>query len=194
MFLVWQFVSDLLVPSVTWWVTWNSDDYRDAGTNEAKYTNGARPDAARDNGAILTLILWSCERVRCFSLTNDANIWPSENIFIELINGSDIMAVICWKLMVSTGRVDQPDIAIIIIFVKWYVHYSGSPSDIIIMISKKFCLTSPICQKLCFPRSLVEGFENYTGHRSYPIHNDLPTENTIRSDFHKSKKYNTEDL
>ena len=68
---------------------------------------------------------------------------------------------------------------------------SGSPSDIIIMISKKFCLTSSICQKLCFPRSLVEGFENYTGHRSYPIHNDLPTENTIRSDFHKSKKYNT---
>ena len=112
MFLVWQFVSDLLVPSVTWWVTWNSDDYRDAGTNEAKYTNGARPDAARDNGAILTLILWSCSRVPCFSLTNDANIWPSENIFIELINGSDIMAVICWKLMVSTGRVYQPDIAI----------------------------------------------------------------------------------
>ena len=129
MFLVWQFVSDLLVPSVTWWVTWNSDDYRDAGTNEAKYTNGARPDAARDNGAILTRILWSCSRVPCFSLTNDANIWPSENIFIELINGSDIMAVICWKLMVSTGRVYQPDIAIIIIFVKWYVHYSGSPSD-----------------------------------------------------------------
>ena len=102
------------------------------------------------------------------------------------------MEAILWQLFAGNwwfqlgGFTNQ-----ILLFVKWYVHYSGSPSDIIIMISKKFCLTSPICQKLCFPRSLVEGFENYTGHRSYPIHNDLPTENTIRSDFHKSKKYNT---
>ena len=40
-------------------MTWNSDDYRDegGGGNEAKYANGARTDAATDNGAILTLIV-----------------------------------------------------------------------------------------------------------------------------------------
>ena len=39
-------------------MTWNSDDYRNVGTNEAKYTNGAQTDAARDNGAILTLMVF----------------------------------------------------------------------------------------------------------------------------------------
>ena len=59
MFAIWQFVRYLLVQSVTW-MTWNSDDYRDAGGGwgkEAKYANGARTDAATDNGSILTLIL-----------------------------------------------------------------------------------------------------------------------------------------
>ena len=55
--LLFDSLSGLLVQSVTW-VTWNSDDYRNAGTNEAKYTNGAQTDAARDNGAILTLMVF----------------------------------------------------------------------------------------------------------------------------------------
>ena len=55
--LLFDSLSGLLVQSVTW-VTWNSDDYRNVGTNEAKYTNGAQTDAARDNGAILTLMVF----------------------------------------------------------------------------------------------------------------------------------------
>ena len=86
--LAFDSLSDLLVQSVTW-MTWNSDDYRD---------EGRRPNTLMVPELMLPQIMvrfshWSW----LLLLTNDTNIWPSENILIvKLINGNDVI----WQIYV----------------------------------------------------------------------------------------------